>query len=62
MNFHVQQFVKFYTAVTEDQDAIPLQEGLLQCISWVLIKEYLSKGRVTSRINWLDVIYGKINH
>ena len=38
---------------------VDLREGLLQCVSWVAIQQYLSRGRLTSRVNWLNIIHSK---
>ena len=38
---------------------VGLREGLLQCVSWVAIRQYLSRGRLTSRVNWLSIIHSK---
>ena len=47
---------------SEDEGVlVSLREGLLQCVSWVAIQQYLSRGRLTSRVNWLNIIHSKDN-
>ena len=46
--------------MSEDEEVlVGVREGLLQCVSWVAIQQYLSRGRITTRINWLNISHSK---
>ena len=46
--------------IAKDKEVMKsFHEGLLQCASWVMIKQYLSQGRIVSKVNWLNAIHSK---